>query len=74
MPYVHIRVTDEGVTTKQKEELIRETTEMLVRVLNKNPATTFVVIEEVSADNWGVGGISVTRLRQRERETSRASS
>lgn len=63
MPYVLIQVTDEGVTAAQKAELIRGSTELLVRVLNKNPATTFVVIEEVSTDNWGIGGRSVTDLR-----------
>ena len=66
MPYVHIRVTREGVTAQQKAELIRGATDLLVRVLNKNPATTFVVIEEVETDNWGVAGQTVTALRQQE--------
>lgn len=74
MPYVHIQVTREGVTVEQKEELIRGATDLLARVLNKNPATTFVVIEEVETDNWGVGGQSVTKLRRQERETARGKS
>ncbi len=37
-------------------------------MLNKNPATTFVVIEEVDTDHWGIGGETVTTLRQRARE------
>jgi len=36
----------------------------MVDVLNKNPATTFVVIEEVSTDNWGIGFDQVTELRK----------
>lgn len=67
MPYVHIRVTDEGVTAEDKRLLIEGTTRLLEQVLNKPPASTFVVIEEVSTDNWGVGGETVTTLRQRER-------
>ncbi|WP_327438155.1 4-oxalocrotonate tautomerase family protein [Pseudomonas donghuensis] len=67
MPYVHIRVTDEGVTREQKQQLIEQTTEMLERVLNKPPASTFVVIEEVDTDNWGVGGETVTTLRKQEK-------
>ena len=39
------------------------TTDLLVRVLNKNPATTFVVIDEVDTDNWGIAGQTVTALR-----------
>lgn len=67
MPYVHIRVTDEGVTAEHKRLLIEGTTELLERVLNKPPASTFVVIEEVPTDNWGVGGETVTVVRKRER-------
>ncbi|WDY56158.1 tautomerase family protein [Pseudomonas sp. PSKL.D1] len=66
MPYVHIRVTNEGVTAEHKRMLIEGTTRMLEQVLGKPPASTFVVIEEVPTDNWGVGGETVTRLRQRE--------
>lgn len=71
MPYVHIRITREGATAEQKAELIRGSTELLVRVLDKNPATTFVVIEEVDTDDWGIGGETVTALRRRAREQER---
>lgn len=64
MPYVHIQVTRENVTAAQKAELIAGATDLLVRVLNKDPATTFVVIEEVDTDNWGVGGLPVVQWRQ----------
>ncbi len=63
MPYINIQITREGATAAQKAELIRGTTDLLVRVLNKDPATTFVVIEEVDTDNWGVAGQTVTALR-----------
>ena len=66
MPYVNIRVTREGVTPEQKAELIKGATDLLVRVLGKNPATTVVVIDEVETDNWGIGGQVVTRLRQKK--------
>ena len=54
MPYVNIRVTRENgtPTAEQKAELIKGATELLVRVLGKNPATTVVVIDEVDTDNW----------------------
>ena len=64
MPYVNIQITREGATAEQKAELIRGATELLVRVLNKNPATTFVIIDEVDTDNWGIAGKAVTRLRR----------
>lgn len=64
MPCVNIQITREGVTAEQKSELIRGATELLVRVLNKNPATTFVIIDEVDTDNWGIAGKAVTLLRR----------
>lgn len=68
MPFVNIQITREGnVTPEQKAALIKGSTELLQKVLNKNPATTFVIIDEVDTDNWGVGGESVTVLRQREK-------
>ena len=63
MPYVNIKITREGATPAQKAELIAGVTELLQRVLDKNPATTVVVIDEVETDNWGIGGEQVTVVR-----------
>jgi len=66
MPYVNIRITREGgTTTAQKAELIEGVTDLLVKVLDKSPATTVVVIDEVDMDNWGIGGLPVEAFRQR---------
>ena len=65
MPYVNIKITKEGATSAQKAELIAGVTELLQRVLNKNPATTVVVIDEVDTDNWGIAGEQVTVRRKR---------
>ena len=67
MPYVNIRVTNEGVTAEQKAELIAGVTELLQKVLHKNPATTVVVIDEIETDNWGIGGEQVTHLRRKDK-------
>jgi 4-oxalocrotonate tautomerase len=64
MPYVNVRITRDGATAEQKAELIKGVTDLLVRVLDKDPARTFVVIDEVDTDNWGVGGISVSEIRR----------
>ncbi len=54
MPYINIKVTDEQVTIEEKRQLIEGATKLVVDVLNKNPETTHVVIEEVPLGNWGV--------------------
>ncbi|WP_299251582.1 4-oxalocrotonate tautomerase family protein [uncultured Cytophaga sp.] len=66
MPYVNIKITDEGVTAAQKAELIQGVTDLLVKVLNKNPQTTVVVIDEINTDNWGIGGETVTEKRKKK--------
>jgi len=65
MPYVNIKITNENVTAEKKAELIQGATELLERVLGKNPQTTVVVIDEVETDNWGIGGETVTVRRSR---------
>ncbi|MDR2056034.1 MAG: 4-oxalocrotonate tautomerase family protein [Desulfovibrio sp.] len=67
MPYVNIKVTggNEAPTSEQKVELIKGAAELLARVLNINPAFTFVVIDEVDMDNLGIGGESYTVRRSK---------
>ncbi|MEH6521333.1 tautomerase family protein [Sulfitobacter sp.] len=64
MPFVNIKVTREGVTSDQKAEVISGVTDLLVRILDKSPATTFVVIDEVELEDWGVGGLPVEQYRR----------
>lgn len=56
MPYINIRVTDTNVTNKQKKLLIEGATKLVVTILNKNPKTTHVVIDEIPIENWGFNG------------------
>lgn len=65
MPFVNIRITREGATAEQKQKLIQGVTDLLADVLGKNPKTTFVIIDEVDTDNWGIGGESVSVRRKR---------
>jgi 4-oxalocrotonate tautomerase len=64
MPYINIKITREGATSEQKSELIKGVTDLLIRVLNKAPAETFVVIDEVATEDWGIGGVAVQELRR----------
>lgn len=70
MPFVNIKITggEHPATTEQKEQLIAGATELLVKVLGKNPATTVVVIEEVPMENWGIGGTSRAAQEKAKKE------
>lgn len=73
MPYVNIQITREGGTTPaQKASLIKGVTDLLQEVLNKDPSSTFVVIDEVEMENWGAGGLPVEEYR-RQRQAAAAS-
>ena len=74
MPVVTIQVTRVGstperkrVTSAEKGALISGVSELLLKVLNKPLDATFVVIEEVDLDNWGVGGVPVEKYRRRQK-------
>ena len=63
MPYVEVNITT-GASAEQKAELIEGMTELMVRVLGKNPASTQIMIKEVDPDSWGISGRSVKKLRK----------
>ncbi len=64
MPFINVKMTP-GATAEQKAELIKRMTQVMVDLLGKNPQTTHVVIEEVSAESWGVAGETVASRRKR---------
>jgi 4-oxalocrotonate tautomerase len=63
MPMINLKITKGESTPQQKAQVMQEMTEVLQRVMGKNPDTTIVIIEEVDTDNWGIGGKSVTQRR-----------
>jgi len=62
MPYVQVNIT-KGATNEQKAELIEGITELMVKILGKNPSSTQVYIKEFETDCWGIAGQSVKQLR-----------
>lgn len=66
MPFVNIRITKENgtPTLEQKKELIDGVTNLLAKVLNKNKASTVVIIDEIDTDNYGLGGKTITEVRK----------
>jgi 4-oxalocrotonate tautomerase len=58
MPFVSIRIS--GTATKdQKSGIVADVTRSLVERLGKNPAAVQIVIEEVSTENYGAGGVLI---------------
>ncbi len=64
MPYVNVRITDDGVTREQKATIVAEITDTLSRVLGKKPEHTHIVIDEIKTDNWGFAGMLTSEYRR----------
>lgn len=71
MPYVNVRIL-KGATRKQKAQLVKEITDSLVRILNKNPEYTHIVIDDVAETDWAVGGLLTDERKKRGRRKRRA--
>ena len=72
MPYVNIKVTREGgpggtgPSSEEKAQLVKGVSDLLNQVLGKDPSVTFVVIDEVPLDNWGMSGKQVSKIRMEQ--------
>ena len=64
MPYVKIELPRESATKDQKRALIKAVTDQVSNLLNNDPQSTFVVIQEYDADDWGHPGEGV-RVRRK---------
>jgi len=56
MPVVRVEMWP-GRTHAQKAELARLVTEAVVEVSHTTPEATTVIFEDVSDENWAVGGV-----------------
>lgn len=65
MPYLNLQIT-KGATRAQKEEIVREFTQTLARVLHKKPEHTHIVIQEIDDINWGYAGMLTDTYRLQE--------
>lgn len=64
MPIVTIQFTRERTTPEQKAALIKGATDLVVEVLNRPAALTFVILQEVEMEDWGVAGLPAEDYRR----------
>ena len=65
MPFVNIRIV-KGHSKERKDEISRRVTAAISEVAQLPKEAVWVVFEDVEADEWYVGGDSVTALRARK--------
>ena len=64
MPYVNVKITRDGVTRAQKQQIVQDITSSLVKTLGKKPEHIHIVIDEIDPDNWGFAGMLTTDYRK----------
>lgn len=66
MPIINVKMTHEdgGATKEQKEQLAQKLTQAFVDVFCRGEKTCVVTIEEVSTDNYAIGGKTITNIRK----------
>ena len=67
MPYINLQIT-RGATRDQKKQIVAEFTDTLVRVLNKKPEHTHIVIQEIDEDDWGFDGVLTTEWKAKQKK------
>lgn len=55
MPFIEVKVAGK-LSKEQKQQIASEITGTMERIANKPPAATYVVINEVSRENWAKSG------------------
>tara|TARA_B100000925_G_C21968478_1_gene456701 strand:- start:977 stop:1162 length:186 start_codon:yes stop_codon:yes gene_type:complete len=55
MPYVNVKVAG-NLSDEQRKDIISEITKTLEKVAGKPPSSTYVQIDEIPRNQWGVGG------------------
>ena len=55
MPFIEVKVAGK-LSKEQKQQIASEITDTMERVAGKPPAATYIVINEVSRENWAKSG------------------
>jgi 4-oxalocrotonate tautomerase len=58
MPIIQLQLL-EGRSKDLKRQLISEITEVVSKTLSNSPESIRVILHEVPAENWGVGGTPI---------------
>ena len=67
MPIINVKMTHEdgGATKEQKEKLAEALTDAFVNIFHRGEKTCVVTIDEVSTDNYAIGGKTISNMRKK---------
>lgn len=69
MPIINVKMTHEdgGATKEQKESLALKLTGAFVEVFGRSEKSCVVTIDEISTNNYAIGGETITNIRQKDK-------
>ena len=57
MPVIDVKVIEDVLTPKQKEQIVERLTDAMVSIEGENMrGVTWALVEEVHSGDWGIGG------------------
>jgi len=61
MPFINVKLIEGVFTSGQKQEIIRNLTDAMVKIEGENMrSVTWCVVEEVGSGDWGIAGQPLT--------------
>jgi 4-oxalocrotonate tautomerase len=61
MPLINVKIIEDVFTAEQKRDIVERLTEAMVDIEGENMRpVTWVIVEEVSSGDWGIGGKPLT--------------
>jgi len=62
MPFVNVKLVKQQINAESKQALIDGLFDMVVNIMGRNKDLTVIVVDEIDASNWFIGGhpISIT--------------
>ena len=61
MPFINVKLIEDVFTPEQKRRIVEELTDAMVAIEGESMRpVTWVLVEEVSSGDWGIGGKPLT--------------
>lgn len=61
MPLINVKVIENVFTPEQKREIVERLTDAMVSIEGENMrSVTWVIVEDVTSGDWGIGGNPLT--------------
>ena len=59
MPFVNVKLVKDQVSLETKQKILFELTELIVNVMNRERSLTNIVVDEIDATSWFLGGKAI---------------